>query len=73
MIHQESYNLIYIINMDETNSTIFIPRANHHEMGYMENIVYRSSNTTKPLHRRSNKRITSSSSYCRFHDVALGS
>ena len=60
--------------MDENNSNPhFIPRADHHEMEYMENIVYRNSNTTKPHNRRSNKRITSSPSYRSIHDGALGS
>ena len=66
--------------MDETNSNphfttygkLHIPRADHHEMGYMENIVYRNSNTTKPQYWHSNQRVTSSQSYCRFHDAALG-
>ena len=58
--------------MDDTNSTKYIPRADHHEMEYMENIVYRNSNTTKPPNRRSNKRITSSPSYRSIHDGALG-
>ena len=66
----ESY--IYILNMDDTNSTIFIPRANHHEMEYIQNIVFCNSNTTKPRNRRSNKRITSSPSYHNFYDGALG-
>ena len=58
--------------MDDTNSTIFIPRADHHEMEYMENIVFFNSNTTKPLNWHSNQCITSSPSYCRAHDAALG-
>ena len=58
--------------MDETNSTNYIPRANHHEMGHMEIIVFYNSYTTKPRNRRSNKRITSSPSYCSFYDGALG-
>ena len=60
--------------MDETNSNphFNIPRADHHEMEYIQNIVFYNSNTTKPRNRRSNKRITSSPSYCSFYDGALG-
>jgi len=60
--------------MDETNSNphLSIPRANHHEMEYIQTIVFCNSNTTKPRNRRSNKRITSSPSYSNFYDGALG-
>ena len=74
-IHKSLYkfhNLIFILNMDETKSNPHIPRANHHEMEYMENIVFYNSYTTKPRNRRSNKRNTSSPSYRNFYDGALG-
>ena len=68
----ESY--IYIINMEETKSNphFNIPRADHHEMEYIQNIVFYNSYTTKPRNRHSNQCITSSPSYHSFYDGALG-